>query len=412
MVNDVNFSAGRAVYVAAMHVLNNQYKFGLHGTLKALRDPSVRPIIDEIDPVKASADAKGNRTTKKYDVGSGLPYWSVVTNFMPAYAGTGRNTRTKTSGTAIAASDSLTVDFNLRREWTLNYAIKEVPTEPDALAYMKKIVAGKVMPYMGTEGAKYGDMMNKLGLEIYRTIDETLFAPVNTAVLTSLVGGIGKNAAYPDVVTPTAAAPCVEVPVFDTAGKATEDLLEAFQQTMLENRLRGRMIVVGGSRLSKYMAKQGIMAINNAGVDLAKSYAAMPVLWYYDPEIDTVYGANKIIAFDSAAAALCTLPEHGPDGFVTNGSFATTSYGNIAVRIEQSALDSSIAGLGGDMFEMDMDFRAVETTDAHDYPVLDITPSLLYGIYKRPTGFFTSTNGNILKDVTGIFGFELTAPSV
>lgn len=411
MANDVNFSAGRVVYVAAMHVLNNQYKFGLHGTLKALRDPSVKPIVDEIDPVKASMDKKGNRTTKKYDSGTGLPYWSVVTNFMPAYAGTGRNTRTKTTGTAIQDGDDLTVNFNLRREYTLNYSIKDVPTEPDALAYMKKIIAGKVQPFAGAEGAKYGDMMSKLGLEIYRTIDETVFEPVNSAVLTSLVDGIGKNAAYPDEVTPTAAAPCVPVLAFDTAGKATEDLLEAFQQTLLANRLKGRLIVIGGLRLSKYMAKQGIMAINNAGVDLAKAYAMLPVLWYYDPAIDTIYGENKILAFDSAAAGLCTLPEHGPDGFITNGSFATTSFGNIAVRVEQSALDSSIAGLGGDLFEMDMDFRAEETIDSHAYPVLDVTPSLLYGIYKRPTGFFTTTSGNILKDVTGIFGFELTTPA-
>lgn len=408
MAKDINFSAGRLVYVAIMHIVNNTYKFGLHGTLKALRDPSVKPVIDEINPVKAMESKTGNRTTKKFDNGSGLPYWSVVTNYMPAYAATGRNTRSKTTGTAIQGSSNITVDFNLRREYTLNYSVKDVPSEPDALKYMQDIVSNKVEVYGGAGGAKYGDMMAKLGLEIYRTIDDTVLKPVNSTVLTSAIAGIGKNAAYPDANTPTAAAPCVPVEAFTSDGKATENLLEAFQQTMLTNQLKGRLIVIGGSRLSKYMAKQGIMAINAAGVDLAKAYALLPVLWYYDPEIDTIYGANKIIAFDSGAMGLCALPEHGPDGFVKNGEYADTYYGNMAVRIEQSALDSSIAGNGNDTFEMDFDFTAEETIDNKRYPVLDITPSLLYGIYKRPTGFFTSVVGNILKDVTGIFGFELT----
>lgn len=408
MANDISFSPGRLVYVAAMHILNNQYKFSNHGTLKALRDPSVKPIVDEINPVIAASDPRGNRTSKRVDSETSLPYWTVTTNFMPAYQGTGRNTRTKTGGTLIQAPESLTVNFNLRREWTLEYNIKDVPVEPDALAYMKKIVQGKVQPYGGVEGAKYGDKMAKLGLEIYRTIDETLFEPVNQTLLTSLQTGIGKNAAYPEAETPTATAPYVQVQAFDSAGKATEDVLEYFQQTMLQNKLKGRMIVVGGRTLSKYMAKQGIVAINSAGIDLAKMYATLPVIWYFDEKCDTILGANKCIGFDSAAAGLCTLPEHGPDGFVMNGTFANTSFGNIAVRIEQSANDPAVAGSGSDMFEMDLDFRAVETTDSKDYPVLNVTPSILYGLYKRPTGFFTKTAGNIMKDVTGIFGFELT----
>jgi hypothetical protein len=411
MAKDINFSAARLVYVSLMHVLNNAYKFGLHGTLKALRSPDVKPLIDEINPVKAASSMTGNRTTKKFDSGSGLPYWSVVTNFLPSYAATGRNTRAKTTGTDIQGGGNLTVDFNLRREYSLKWSMKDVPTEPDALQYMKDIVAGRVKLFGGTMGAKYGDMMSKLGLEILRTIDETVFKPINSTLLTSLMGGIGKNAAYPDETSHSAAAPCVPVVVFDADGKVNENLLEAFRQTQLVNRLKGRLIVVGGRMLSRYMDKQGIMAINQAGVDLAKAFAMLPVLWYYDAEIDTIYGANKIIAFDSAAAATEFLPEHGPDGFVTNTEFANTSYGNVAVQIEQSAMDSSIAGAGGDTFEMNLDFTAEETTDDARYPVLNITPGVLYGIYKRPTSFFTTTSGNILKDVTGIFGFELTTPN-
>lgn len=411
MAKDINFSAARLVYVSLMHVLNNAYKFGLHGTLKALRSPDVKPLIDEINPVKAASSMTGNRTTKKFDSGSGLPYWSVVTNFLPSYAATGRNTRAKTTGTDIQAGGNLTVDFNLRREYSLKWSMKDVPTEPDALQYMKDIVGNKVKLFGGSAGAKYGDMMSKLGLEILRTIDETIFKPINSTLLTSLMGGIGKNAAYPDETSPSAAAPCVPVVVFDADGKVNENLLEAFRQTQLVNRLKGRLIVVGGRMLSRYMDKQGIMAINQAGVDLAKAFAMLPVLWYYDAEIDTIYGANKIIAFDSAAAATEFLPEHGPDGFVTNTEFANTSYGNVAVQIEQSAMDSSIAGAGGDTFEMNLDFTAEETTDDARYPVLNITPGVLYGIYKRPTSFFTTTSGNILKDVTGIFGFELTTPN-
>lgn len=409
-MRDINFNAARIVYVAAMHILNNVFKFGLHGTVKALRSPDCQPIINEINPVMAASSQTGNRTTKKWDNVSGLPYWSVVTNFLPSYAGTGRNTRAKTSGTAIQGASSLTVDFNLRREYTLKYSIQDVPAEPDALKYMEQIIQGKIGAFEGPAGARYGDMMAKLGMEIYRTIDDTVFTPMNSTLLTSLLAGVGKNAAYPDKVTPTAAAPCVPVEVFTSDGKANENLLEAFQQTMLANRLKGRLILIGGSRLSKYMAKQGIMAINGAGVDLAKAYASLPVLWYYDTDADTILGANKILAFDSAAAGLCTLPEHGPDGFVTKTNHATTYYGNMAVRLEQSALDSSIAGNGNDTFEMDLDFTAEETTDNGRYPVLDITPSVLYGLYKRPTGYFTSVNGNILKDVTGIFLFELTVP--
>ncbi|WP_428662061.1 hypothetical protein [Runella sp.] len=411
-MRDINFSAARIVYVAAMHVLNNTFKFGLHGMMKALRDPSVKAIVDEIDPIKASKDQKGNRTTKKHDVGTDLPYWSVVTNFLPAYAGTGRNTRAKTAGTAIQGGGSLQVDFNLRREYTLSYKIKDVPTEPDALKYMKELVSGKVELFGGDAGVKYGDMMQKLGLEIYRTIDDTVFTPVNLALLALMYSGVGKNAAFKDAATPTAGAPIVPIECFTSDGKPNENLLEAFQQTMLENRLKGKMLVVGGSRASKYMAKQGIVAINSAGIDLAKVYASLPILFYYDPDCDSIVGANRILAFDSAAAGLCTLPEHGPDGFVNNSSWANTAYGNMAIRLEQSALDSSIAGLGNDLFEMDVDFTAEETTDNGRFPVLDITPSLLYGLYRRPVNFFyTSGSSNFLKDVTGIFCFELTVPN-
>ena len=55
MAKDINFSAARLVYVSLMHVLNNAFKFGLHGTMKALRTPDVKPLIDEINPVKAAS---------------------------------------------------------------------------------------------------------------------------------------------------------------------------------------------------------------------------------------------------------------------------------------------------------------------------------------------------------------------
>lgn len=412
MEKDINLSGGRITYAAVGHVPGNEYKFSHLGMLKALRAPELRQIINEIDPVKAFAGGgRDNRTTKKFDTETQLPYFSVTTNFKPAYAGTGRNTRTKTSGTAIQGATNLTVDFNLRREWGIQWAISDVMKEPGYFKYINGLIDGKVKPYGGVDGAKYGDKMLDIGMDIYRTVDETLLKPVDSVLTTSMVAGIGKNAAYPDEVTPTAAAPCVPVEVFDSAGKATENLLEAFQQTMLLNSLKGRLIVVGGQRLSKYMAKQGIMAVNNAGVNLAEAYAKLPVLWYFDPDVDTIYGENKIIAFDTAAAAFCPCPEHGENGFVNSGNWFDHSYGSLSFRVEQSALDSSIAGLGGDFFELDVDFRAQMAVSTKAYPTLDVTPSLLYGLYKRPTGFFTSVSGNILKDVTGIFGFELTTPA-
>lgn len=413
MANDINLSGGRITYAAIAHVPGNEYKFSHLGMMKALRAPELRQILNEIDPVRAAAGGtKENRTTKKYDTENELPYWSVTTNFKPAYAGTGRNTRTKTSGTAIQGATNLEVNFNLRREWGIQWAISDITKEPGYIKYVNGLIDGKVKPYGGADGAKFGDKMMDIGLDIYRTVDETLLKPVNTVLATSMVAGIGKNAAYPTASSPTAAAPCVPVAAFDSAGKAKEDLLEAFQQTMLLNSLKGRLIVVGGTQLSKYMAKQGIMAVNNAGVNLAEMYAKLPVLWYFDPSIDTIYGENKIIAFDTAAAAFCACPEHGENGFVNNGNWFDHSFGSLGFRIEQSTLDSSISGLGGDFFELDVDFRAQMGVSSKAYPTLDVTTSLLYGIYKRPTGFFTSVNDNILKSVTGIFGFELTSDAV
>ena len=67
MAKDINFSAARLVYVSLMHVLNNAYKFGLHGTLKALRSPDVKPLIDGINPVKAAEKKKkkGKKSSRR-----------------------------------------------------------------------------------------------------------------------------------------------------------------------------------------------------------------------------------------------------------------------------------------------------------------------------------------------------------
>lgn len=156
--------------------------------LKALRAPELRQIINEIDPVKAFAGGgRDNRTTKKFDTETELPYFSVTTNFKPAYAGTGRNTRTKTSGTAIQGATNLTVDFNLRREWGIQWAISDVMKEPGYFKYINGLIDGKVKPYGGVDGAKYGDKMLDIGMDIYRTVDETLLKPVDSVLTTSMV---------------------------------------------------------------------------------------------------------------------------------------------------------------------------------------------------------------------------------
>ena len=87
---------------------------------------------------------------------------------------------------------------------------------------------------------------------------------------------------------------------------------------------------------------------------------------------------------------------------------ANTYFDRGVIRFNQFVGDEpGLAGTPGIM-SMGFDVRIAEQNDTNDLPEQLITPSFSYGMYTRPTGFFTSDTGDVMNAVTGVYGFKLT----
>jgi len=82
-------------------------------------------------------------------------------------------------------------------------------------------------------------------------------------------------------------------------------------------------------------------------------------------------------------------------------------FGTGTLDIMQYSNDDMLRNAAPGSYSIDYDLRIREGNDANDFPINSIVPSVNFGVWTRPTSYLTTESGNILKDVTGIFAFEL-----
>ncbi len=416
--NNVNLGNGRAVYAAVSHVDNNQLRFNVFGTMMALRDGTAKAIIDATNPYLASTEDGGKRVVVPK---SGTYTPRIMLNFIPATSGGSRTTRQKsgqdaigTNGvTGMTASVETEIVYNGFREFEIRETLftSDAYREEAALEYMDKLVGDQV-DVSELEDSKFNRVKKALGqtgMTILTRINKDLLTPVNNDLITRVAAGVGKNAAYPDWdgVGGTEDAPIISVFAFGIDGYTPDPaFMEAIEATALANRYTSRPIMVGGNKLASYMRKIKVVSLADTGFRL-DALVMLPLLWYYDSKIDEIYGQDQVLMWDNAACCLQTWQEHSDYGLVQTGRHGLMYYGNLTLRIAQ------YNGIGLEnpenpaSFPLEIDFRVLESTDAADYPQNSITPSMRYGVYKRPVGFFESDEDDIMYSVTGIFAFKL-----
>lgn len=414
MSNNINLTAGRAVNIALAHVPNNAFRFTNVGAMQALRDPSLKTLIDNTNPFLVSQQDGGRRVVA-YKENTYNP--RVLLNYKPASTQGYRTSRTAAGGNtgsngvaAIQASTSTEILFNKYLEFEIIDGIftSDVFKEAATNEYVFKIVNPQLMQdAMGNPlYARQQNAFLQAGLEILSRANDDLINPLNADVNAMLFAGIGKNAAFPvwDGVNGTADAPIVEIAAFESDGETPSVAFwDAIMDTQRMNRFMGKPLFVGGQKMARFMQKKGIVSIADSGFDL-NGILNLPILWYYDAQIDTCAGEDVCIGFDNGAACLQTWQDYSDYGLVKKGVWNNMHYGNMTIDIAQIAVNGSQTGSS---FSLDMDFRVKESTDSIDLPSARIIPAIRYGLYKRPAGFFTSNTDDIMNKVTGIFGFKL-----
>lgn len=412
MANNINLSAGRAVNAAISHVENNAFRFTNVGMIQALRANT--KLIQETNPFSVM-EADGGKNLLAYKDGTYNP--RILLNHKPASSQGNRTSRIAAGGitgsngvAAIQASTQVEVLFNKTIEFEIyeDLFTSDIFKEPKTVDYLNKL-ANPAVRASAMADSQYNPAKRALGVvgyEILSRTDADLVTPLGEDLITIAAAGVGKNAAFPtwDTVGGTEDAPIVSVNAFESDGVSPcVDLWDAILDTQRMNRFTGKPLLVGGQKMARYMQKRGVVSIADNGFNLA-ALTELPVLWYFDALIDEVYGADQIIMLDNGAACMQTWLDHSPYGLVRTNRHQNMYFGNITINVGQFGVSGSQVG---ENLMLDMDYRVLEGL-AVDLPTNSIVPSMRYGVFKRPAGFFTSDTSNILNKVTGIFAFKLT----
>lgn len=408
MANKVNLLlTARAVMAAVQHLPENGIAEENLGALQAMQDPAFTALRQAINPLVPGDDKSLAWVTK---AGRDIKVPKVTITYKPRVAQTAISERTKqSSGVTLTDGTSMSVYFDQHKEKTWQKTVPKELLEDSAQNYIRQLLGGKL-----TGGRVRGidHMLSNLGFEMFGSMVPTIFTPANTYILSALVAGIGKNKAYPTASSPTTAAPCVPIVVYDTKGNPTKNLRNVIANTRLANKITGKPILIGGLKALQWVRDVELYKVNQDGLDFVTAYGTLPFVFYYDEQIDTTYGQDKIILVDGSAVAFDSVNYHGPEGsgalYAGVTQNANTFFDRGVIKFNQFKGDEpGLAGTPGIM-SMGFDVRIAEQQDANDQPEQLITPSFSYGMYTRPTGFFTSDSGDVLNAVTGIYGFQLT----
>lgn len=403
MANNTNLLlTARAVMAAVQHLPENGIQEENLGALQAMQDPAFTALRQAINPLVPGDDKSLAWVTK---AGRDVKVPKVTITYKPRVIQTAISERTKqSSGVTLTDGTSMNVYFDQHKEKTWQKTINKELLEDSAQNYIRALLGGKL-----TSGRVRGidHMLSNLGFEMFGSMVPTIFTPANTYILSTLVAGIGKNKAYPTASSPTTAAPCISVTAYDSKGNPTKDLRNAIANTKLANKIQGKPILIGGLKALQWVRDLAIYRTNQDGLDFVAAYGTLPFVFYYDGQIDTTYGQDQVILVDGGAVAFDSVNYHGPNGLIKEPQSANTYFDRGVIRFNQFKGDEpGLANTPGIM-SMGFDVRIAEQNDTNDLPEQLITPSFSYGMYTRPTGFFTSDSGDVLNAVTGIYGFKL-----
>lgn len=406
MANNVNLSpVGRLAQAALMHTQNNGLKMGRYGALQALLSPAFQQVRSEISPYMPSGDTAVNWGTT---AGRDILVPKVTVNTYPARVVDGYDERTRDLN-GEGFSDPLQVDvvYDFYREIKVNRQVARELYEKKALDYMDSYISGQIQEIIDP---KYRALMDRMGLQIMQDFDSGIAKPANNWILSALIARIGKNAAYPTATAPTAAAPLVQVPTFNTDGTIDVEFWDFIRETIVMNKIAGRLTVIGGTLAQRAMARAGILSVNDPRFNWAAAYGSMDIDFYYDETIDSIYGAGQILLIDSGAAAAETFCYADfPDKFVdpTNSDDTVDAKAKI-MFMNLPETDSVLTNLATS-FIREVDLRVTNKRDANDFAKSTVTVALAAGQYIRPLGWYTEDTDNILHGVSGIFAAKLVA---
>jgi len=391
MANEINLSPARVLRTAIAHVSTNGMKFNQIGTLQALRSPLLKPLTDELMPERANDEKRLSFLNGAGGDDDIVP--TIEVNYQTQYIPTSKKTTrgVNTTGERPKAPQTVVVEFKMYREYTHAYkTVDFVKLTAEAEAYLAKTKAGAV-PDIGD--ANFNGL-KIIGSSIMDTIEGGLLTDMNADMLTMLIAGRGGNLTVGKVAPANNVEPIIALYNADDMKTNNRGFWETLNALRREHNIKERLIVIGGRRVMKFMDFKEVVSPTTLGVDQKAIYDKLPVDFYYDPEIDTLYGMDKILVIDPGAACFQNVLEHLH--IVKQKQVANTSFGFMSF---------SIAQYDSPTFDMKFDLR-VQESDQGKYPSWLATPSSgLYGAFIRPSGFFKNYGG--WNTVTGIFGYQV-----
>ncbi|UHG91770.1 hypothetical protein [Spirosoma oryzicola] len=395
MANNVSLSPARIVRAAIMHTTENAPKFNNIGTLQAMRSPQLAGLTEAM-----SAKVAGEEKRLSFEQGATaddiIP--KVRLNYRKQYStGTTTSTRTvDTSGNRPGSVNEMDITYAGYKQYNLEFRTIDIMSlEETAQKYYDSVIGGGVQLDAG-ESAK----LTEVALEFYLTVEKDMLEPLNTAALTALTTAVGTNK-----VTNTAVPK--DIYLYKSNGDLREDFWEYLNSLSTLHGVSSKWIIIGGLTWVNFMGRKKIRGMNNVGLDAQQMYDDLPIEWYYDPKIDSLYGMNKILIIEPGSAAWQQIMEH--EVIVKKTKAANTTFGGAKINLAQYNVDKFGRP---NPFVMNIDLR-VREYDTTKYPYEIVTPSSgLYGMFTRPAGYAKSYDG--WDTYTGIIGAKLvlTEPTV
>lgn len=405
MAEQANLSAtNRLLVLGLMHVQNLGHRGDTYGAITALRMPQSASLLSQIDPMSPTG---GDKVAWKKISGVDRSIPTVRYDFRPTNARSVVTTRVHqpTAGTLPNDGSSFTVDFDLYFE--TEPIIKQPNNfirEEQAQSYIERIKGANLAQRTGILN-EVCRLTGSYVQEMYDNIATGIFPALNTALLTRLIANVGKNKAYPTAVTPTAAAPFVSLTGFDANGVAKKDVMEAIRTTKRVNKFVGKPVVIGGESMVKYLANFELLDVNQNGFNYAKINRFADFDFVYDDAIEGLNGAGSFLLLEPNSACLKEFTYTGTQ-FLQAGrhenTMFTTMRGSIMQFDEDNALNTVPSQLA-----LDFDLRITESISAGAFQQANFIANIAGGTFLRPLGLLTTDSGNILKDITGIYGFKI-----
>lgn len=397
MAKQLNINYSRIIKTAIMHTIENGRRFNSHGAMLSLRSPQRREIINEINPVVAN---EGNRLSHTNTTVGGVivPVAQVTLQWRPQRPANALSTTRRNKADLISNANNEstvledTITYDIHNEYSEGFTqVQMMKLEPIAEQYLNSVNKGL---NINNKGNAMWQGLAEVGERIFETIDNSIFDPLNLSCTANLIAGIGKN-----LVDGTTAANIPTIALFNDRKQPLPDLIIFLENIRRKHQLKNKkLIVVGGSLLTEWVAVMEMSAVQDLGLDSAKMLSKMPFEFYYDSNIDTNYGQDKIIVSDPGAAALEFVQEH-KDVIKANKVGDTTF----------TTATMSMMGFDTATTTIEMDLRIVES-DSGPYPQIYVAPSVRAGIYTRPPGAIKTYGG--FEDQTGIWGIQLVRSDV